>query len=147
MRVMLDPGAYLPERAHGLMPEEVPTAVEMSQIYSIIEENKRFRALNVTVDRMRELAEADREGRVVVLPVVPVGRPGSSKLLYVIEDGEIYEDELLSATVGVGPSGGVDVLYETFSEQLCFYQTGIGKTVFLTREEAEEALKGRAEND
>lgn len=52
----------------GLTPVEVPTAVEMAQIYSIIEENKRYRALNVTVDRIRELAKADREGRVVVLP-------------------------------------------------------------------------------
>lgn len=52
----------------GLTPEEVPTAVEMAQIYSIIEENKRYRALNVTVDRLKELARADKEGRVVVLP-------------------------------------------------------------------------------
>jgi aspartate/tyrosine/aromatic aminotransferase len=55
----------------GLTPEEVPTAVEMAQIYSIIEENKRYRALNVTVDRIKELAEADKEGRVVVLPESP----------------------------------------------------------------------------
>lgn len=54
----------------GLTPEEVPTAVEMAQIYSIIEENKRYRALNVTVEHLKELAEADKEGRLVVLPCI-----------------------------------------------------------------------------
>lgn len=38
-------------------------------------------------DRLRELAEADKDGRVVVLPVKPILTPSISGMLYIIEDG------------------------------------------------------------
>ena len=95
----------------------------------------------VDVDRMKELAEADRDGRVVVLPVKPVLTPIISSMLYIIDDGDIYEDALYEAVVGMSESGKTNVGYTTLSDLMIFEQADIGKTVFLTREAAEEALE------
>ena len=40
-------------------------------------------------DRLRELGEADKDERVVALPVKPVLTPILSSVLYIIEDGDI----------------------------------------------------------
>lgn len=91
--------------------------------------------------RLRELAEADKDGRIAVLPVKPVLTPILSSMLYIIEDGDIYEDALYEAVVGMSESGKVNVVYMTLSDQIIFEQADIGKTVFLTREKAEKALE------
>ena len=91
--------------------------------------------------RLRELAEADKDGIVVVLPVRPVLTPILSSMLYIIEDGDIYEDALYEAVVGMSKNGKMNVVYTTLSDQIIFEQADIGKTVFLTREEAEKALE------
>lgn len=98
-------------------------------------------------DRLRELAEADRDGRVAVLPVKPVLTPILSSMLYIIEDGDIYEDALYEAVVGMSESGKVNAVCTTLSDQIIFEQADVGKTVFLTREEAEEALEAMRGED
>lgn len=98
-------------------------------------------------DRLRELAEADKDERVVVLPVKPVLTPILSSMLYIIEDGDIYEDALYEAVVGMSESGKVNVVYTTLSDQIIFEQADIGKTVFLTREAAKEALEEMREEE
>lgn len=92
-------------------------------------------------DRLRELAEADKDGRVVVLPVKPVLTPSISGMLYIIEDGDIYEDALYEAVVGMSENGETNVVYTTLSNQMIFEQADIGKTVFLTSEDAEKGLE------
>lgn len=99
------------------------------------------------INRLRELAEADKDGRVVALPVKPVLTPILSGMLYIIEDGDIYEDALYEAVVGMSESGKVNVVYTTLSDQIIFEQADIGKTVFLTREEAKKALEAMREED
>ena len=99
------------------------------------------RCLKVEPARLRELAESDRDGRVVVLPVKPVLTPIISSMLYIIDDGDIYEDALYEAVVGMSESGKTNVGYTTLSDLMIFEQADIGKTVFLTREAAEEALE------
>ncbi len=91
-------------------------------------------------DRLRELAEADNDGRLVVLPVKPVFTP---ILLYIIEDGDIYEDALYEAVVGMSGNGEMNVVYTTLSDRIIFEQADIGKTVFFTREEAKKVLEGK----
>lgn len=91
--------------------------------------------------RLRELAEADKDERVVALPVKPVLTPILSSMLYIIEDGDIYEDTLYEAVVGMSENGKMNVVYTTLSDQIIFEQADIGKTVFLTHEAAKEALK------
>lgn len=92
-------------------------------------------------DRLRELAEADKDGRLVVLPVRPVLTQSIGSMLYIIEEGEIVEDSLCEALVGMGSNGEINIFYTTLSDQISFEQADIGKTVFLTREEAEKALE------
>lgn len=118
-----------------LEPEEVSALVkDWSDLRTIIGECGG-------IDRLRELAEADKDERVVVLPVKPVLTPILSSMLYIIEDGDIYEDALYEAVVGMSESGKVNVVYTTLSDQIIFEQADIGKTVFLTREAAKEALE------
>lgn len=121
----------------GLEPREVSATVkDWSDLCTIIGECGG-------IDRLRELAEADKDGRVVVLPVKPVLTPIISSMLYTIEDGDIYEDALYEAVVGMSENGKMNVVYTTLSDQIIFEQANIGKTVFLTREKAKEALEGK----
>lgn len=101
------------------------------------------RCLKVEPARLRELAEADKAGRVMVLPVRPVLTQSIGSMLYIIEDGEIVEDSLCEALVGMASNGEINIFYTTLSDQISFEQADIGKTVFLTREEAEAALEAK----
>lgn len=80
-------------------------------------------------------------GRFVMLPVRPVLSSTISSMLYIIDDEEIYEDTLCTALVGMSETGETNVTYETLYDQIGFEQKDIGKTVFLSREEAEKALE------
>lgn len=93
------------------------------------------------VERLRELYKADKDGRLVVLPVRPVLTQSCASMLYIVDDDEIYEDSLYEAVVGMSSSGRTNVIYTTLSDQMIFGQEAIGKTVFLTREEAEKSLQ------
>lgn len=121
----------------GLTPESVE-ALKLSIMGKAITEIKEFNGL--PVDRLRKLAEADKDGRLVVLPVKPVLTPTISSMLYIIEDGEIYEDSLYEGIVGMSERGEMNVIYGTI-DALSFEQNDIGKTVFLTSEEAKKALE------
>lgn len=94
-----------------------------------------------TFGRLLELLRADTDERVVALPVKPVLTPILSSMLYIIEDGDIYEDALYEAVVGMSENGKMNVVYTTLSDQIIFEQADIGKTVFLTCEAAEKALE------
>lgn len=121
-----------------LEPESVE-ALKLSMMGKAISEITEFDGL--PIDRLRELAEADKEGRLVVLPVRPVLTQSIGSMLYIIEDGEIVEDSLCEALVGMASNGEINICYTTLSDQISFEQADIGKTVFLTREEAEKALE------
>lgn len=110
------------------MQEEHFSGLEMAKLHSALMELKKYQ-------------EADKNGRLVVLPVKPVLTPILSSMLYIIEDGDIYEDALYEAVVGMSENGEMNVVYTTLSDQITFEQADIGKTVFLTREEAEKALE------
>ena len=81
-------------------------------------------------DRLRELAEADKDGRVVVLPC-KVGDTVYFALL-----GRIIEKQVFSI---VSFSNSTRIYCGGTSEY--FRPEDIGKTFFLTREEAEKALE------
>ena len=86
--------------------------------------------------RLRELAEADKDGRVVVLPC-KVGDTVYFSLL-----GRIIEKQVFSI-----------VAFSTSTRIYCggtseyFRPEDIGKTFFLTREEAEKALEAMKDGD
>jgi hypothetical protein len=125
--------------AAGLTAEEVSTLVkDWNELCTIVGECGG-------ITRVKALAEADKDGRVVALPVKPVLTPILSSMLYIIEDEDIYEDALYEAVVGMSGNGEMNVVYTTLSDQITFEQADIGKTVFLTREEAKKALEATKE--
>lgn len=130
----------------GCVPEEVLPKDKSDKIALKLMRLADLESL-CSYDRLRELAEADKEGRLVVLPVKPVLTPIISSMLFITEDGDIYEDALYEAVVGMSESGKVNVVYTTLSDQIIFEQADIGKTVFLTREEAKKALEAMREEE
>ncbi len=99
------------------------------------------------LDRVKELAKADKEGRMVVLPckvgdmVWVIAHPWTDKL---------QKKTLVAYVNGMKlfPHGlYVNVLFDTIkiNGTRDYGISRIGKTVFLTREEAEKAMKGETE--
>ena len=86
---------------------------------------------DVDVDRMKELAEADKDGRLVVLPC----KVGDT--LFRVFAGEIFEHRVGSMKY-FAIQGRWDI--ETYPFCPCV-ESSIGKTIFSTREEAEKALE------
>lgn len=88
------------------------------------------------LDRLRELAEADKDGRCVVLPC-KVG----DTVWRIVRDGEphITRDEVRDMYFADDMTPCVELVggRVTFTEKF-------GKTVFLGREEAELAMEGKA---
>ena len=86
------------------------------------------------LDRLRELVEADREGRCVVLPCQPGDRIWIDGRKAIIVEFFGYKTERYFYTQFYDNMQYIDVPFEE-----------IGKTVFLTREEAEAALRREQE--
>lgn len=82
------------------------------------------------IDRLRELAQADREGRCVVLPCK------FGEMVYFALLGRVIEKSVFSV---VSFSNSQRIYCNGTSEY--FRPEDVGKTVFLTREEAEKALR------
>ena len=54
----------------GMAPEDVLTAHEMAQIYSLVEENKAYRAMGIRLDRLEEIA-SDLEKIAAIQAAIP----------------------------------------------------------------------------
>lgn len=91
-------------------------------------------------DRLRKLAEADKEGRVAVLPC-KVGDTlwiaGSVMGVYSVKVRTFFVGHP-SAVLGTDGDGGIQMIRTTICDVPI---KDFGKTVFLTREEAERALQ------
>ena len=106
-------------------------AVRLKQVEDILGEG-------YDLDRLRELVEADREGRCVVLPC----KVGDT--IYDISLAEIKESNVISISFIASKSTyHVSVCAENYRHAITLdIEIGdFGKTVFLTREEAEAALE------
>ena len=127
----------------GLAPEEI---VKMGLAYA---DSKRYsgrlesRLKAYDEPRLRELTEADRDGRVVVLPC----KVGQRVFSLMDTDKRISECEVKQigmgneiVFIGLEPIGAR-------GRQYGVALNGFGKTVFLTREEAEKALEARKDGD
>ena len=114
----------------GLYPESVE-ALKLSMMGKAISEITEFDGL--PIDRLRELAEADKDGRCVVLQC-KVG----DTVWRIVRDGEphITRDEVRDMYFADDMTPCVELVggRVTFIEKF-------GKTVFLSREEAEKALR------
>ena len=118
-----------------LAPEEV-TALGNLFDYAL-EESKTLTEQLELLKRLRELAEADREGRLVVLPC-KVGDTVWANL-----DGMRHPRKCVIEFANIG-SHVTTIVFSTVDglrEQYGVNPSLFGKTVFLTREEAEAALE------
>ena len=116
----------------GLEPEDLKRVFNEDAVLKLAGQ-----ALGVSADRLRELAQADREGRCVVLPCKP-------------SDVTVYQlrNKKHARGVGVSPrhiacatvwADGSYVLHHQGQDD-CL-DRDFSKTWFLTREEAEAALR------
>lgn len=80
----------------------------------------------IPTDRLRELVEADRDGRCEIVPEV----------MFQIDNSErVYQLNIRK------------IIYDTGPGNIAFDKDAIGKSIFHTREAAEAALKGRYQNE
>ena len=133
----------------GLTPEEIKNALDVNDIIPEI---------NVTVDHIRDLLKAEQEGRLVVLPCK------TKETVYVVGEKRIIE--CFIAEVYIDDARGLEYMVsfdcdnacdgcpfnswrQDYSGEYscdgeygdgCILGSDFGKTVFLTREEAEAAL-------
>lgn len=116
----------------GLMPGEVRSmSGEWRAMMSVLN------SIGGGYDRLLDLAEADKERRVVVLPC----KVGDT--VWAILDGAKYARECKVDFVNIGSFGTtiVFVVKDGLREQYGVTAAAFGKTVFLTRKEAEKALE------
>jgi hypothetical protein len=124
----------------GLEPEEVERSkleIEAGCVKAIA------RTYGIDINRLRKLAEADRAGRLVVLPckvgdtVWATRNPWTGKLLKKPLDAYVNGMKMYSNGLYV------NLLFDTrkINGTRDYEINHIGKTVFLTREEAEKALE------
>ncbi len=119
----------------GLEPESVE-ALKLSMMGKAISEITEFDGL--PIDRLRELAESDKDGRLVVLPCKVGDR------LYEVTGRKtisVYKVRAIRVEL-FGLFIEWDIVEGFVWQSLSGINAGeIGKTVFLTREEAEKALE------
>lgn len=109
----------------GLTPEEIKAPFTEDTMI-----NLEAQALGVEPSRLREIAEADKDRRLVMLPC----KVGDTVYFALI--GRIIEKQVFSI---VSFSNSTRIYCGGTSEY--FRPEDIGKTFFLTREEAEKALQ------
>ena len=109
----------------GLEPEEVSTLVkDWSDLCTIVGECGG-------ISRVKELAEADKDGRLVVRPC----KVGDT--LFRVFAGEILEHKVRNMRYLA-----IQERWDIDTTPFCSYvESSIGKTIFLTREEAKTALE------
>lgn len=120
----------------GLTPEEIKAPFTEDAMINLAAQE-----LGVEPSRLRELAVADKDGRVVVLPC-KVGDilwiTGSIRRLYSAKVRTFFIGHP-SGVRWVDNDGGIQMIRTTECD---VPMRDFGRTVFLTREEAEKALEG-----
>ena len=120
----------------GLEPGEVLTGKELAEVGCAIIRLKEYQDIG-SIAHLRELAQAEKDGWLVMLPC----RVGD--VVYEANKrGFISTYKVISMLIGWKLMDGV------YSNLNGFEASALGKTVFLTREEAQAALKKRkADNE
>ena len=114
-------------RSTGVLPEDLNRAFNETAIIKLAAQ-----ALNTTPDHLRDIIKAEQDGRLVVLPC-KVG--DDVWFVRKFGKGQCIKRAEVSCI-------NIDFRGEVFVSARRISGGYIGKTVFLTREEAEAALKG-----
>lgn len=136
-------GCIWEEAAWERLAHYEDTRLTPAEVHSMYGEwNAMMSVLNSigSYDRLRELAEADKDGRVVVLPC-NVGDTVYTTFGHKVEERRVIEFDVVACK-----SSGCVVHASLAAERQVTmsvrWDLVYGKMVFLTREEAEAALKG-----
>lgn len=122
----------------GLEPDEILTCKELAEAAYAFIFLKEYKSLG-TIDPIRELLKAEKDGRLVV-PPCKVGDTvwiKGDKFPAEIEEIRITDDGIYFAYVEYDRGYEETEVWDNCE----FTLSDIGKTVFLTREEAEKALE------
>ena len=123
----------------GVEPEDLNRAFNETAIIKLAAQ-----VLRTTPDHLRDILQAEQDGRLVVLPCKVVC---GTTIWWA--DSNFHTDpikcEVSSFGIYTGPDGDLQVwmncyVYGSTPMSKSFRMSSIGKTVFLTREEAEAAL-------
>ena len=128
------------DRRHLLLQEQ---EAELAQVKRELSAYKELGP----VDRLRELKQADDEGRCVVLKCKPNATVWFIKSAFSTAHFPIEGNHV--SIKGVACDGDIYCSAITAYNKISrsFYMSDIGKTVFLTREEAEAALRREQEKE
>ena len=124
----------------GMTPKEVTALRELFDY--ALKESKTLTEQLALLKHIRELAEADKDGRCVVLPCKVGDTVYMIERIFDIDNGVC--DEICARKV-IGHGGNnLNKLWLIGSGGICnvsIFVSEFGKTVFFTREEAERALQ------
>ena len=121
----------------GLTPEEIKAPFTEDTMI-----NLAAQALGVEPSRLRELAEADKDGRCIVLPCKVGDTVYMIERIFDIDNG-VCDEICARKVIGYG-GNNLNALWLIGSGGICnvsIFLSEFGKTVFLTSEEAEKALQ------
>ena len=121
----------------GLTPEEVEELKAIKWWSQCGADDMMPTVFGAPINRLRELAAADRDGRVVVLPCKVGDKVWMHEKTFI--RGEIVNSVELE-TISEMRGNALNPVW-FFAGDRDFSPSEIGKTVFLTRAEAEAALK------
>ena len=127
-------------------PEEVQA---LNRLFDYaLKESRTLQEQLTLLKRLRELAEADKDGRLAVLPCKDwLDIVFGEQVLFWGIDGnrvvEITVDDADRITWYIGWKSVTIKGFDECGDDWEFDARDIGETVFLTREEAEKALEGR----
>ncbi len=114
----------------GLEPEEV-TRLQLNSAYGVKQAMlEEYMSIGI-IDHLRELVQAEKEGRLVVLPCQP------DAPFYQWKKGDHCPSVSRFEGVEISEDGEITYLMKRWGE--VFTLDDFGKTVFLTRQEAEAA--------
>lgn len=115
------------EDTHMMPPDVMHMRMDMAILTALFD--------GIDVDRMREIVAAERDGRLVVLPCkvgdVVYGFYGEKTIL-----------PMVAKWIETNTDGWCIAAQYTPMAPMFYRFSDFGKTVFLTREEAEKALEG-----
>ena len=116
----------------GLAPEEIADAVTAAKLMA---KSKIVSCFGVDADHIRELVQAEQDGRLVVLPC----KVGDS--IYIPDLEKKIPVKVRVQGISMSVSGRTILHFGGYPVE-CAWGDGCGKDWFFTREEAEAALKG-----
>lgn len=125
---------------HSVNPDDKPQWTDehieelCDDFYVIPKETTKY-DIDCNLNRLKELSEAYKDGRCLVLPC----KVGTKELYIIDEYEEIYYLDADEVTIKRFPTGTIIFEYDSYELEY----KDFGKTVFLTKEEAERALEER----